>query len=131
MEDISKVKVGAIEWQDLTVASAGDVKDFYCNVVGWDSSAVSMGDYDDFSINLPGTGETVAGICHARGSNKNLPAQWLMYVRVADVAASAETCINSGGEVIEGPRKMGSGLFCVIRDPAGAVLALISDEKPG
>jgi predicted enzyme related to lactoylglutathione lyase len=50
-----------------------------------------------------------------------------MYVRVADASASAETCKQLGGKVIEGPRKMGSASFCVIRDPAGAVLALISD----
>ena len=123
----SKAKVGAIEWHDLTVTDAENVRDFYCSVVGWESSAVSMGEYDDFSINLPGTGETVAGVCHARGSNKNLPAQWLMYVRVVDASESAETCKKLGGEVIDGPRKMGSGSFCVIRDPAGAVLALISD----
>jgi hypothetical protein len=123
----SKPQVGAIEWHDLTVADAENVRDFYCSVVGWDSSAVSMGEYDDYNIKLPGTAETVAGVCHARGSNRNLPAQWLMYVRVADASESAETCKKLGGEVIDGPRKMGSGSFCVIRDPAGAVLALISD----
>lgn len=123
----SKAQAGAIEWHDLTVTDAENVRDFYCSVVGWDSSAVSMAEYDDFNINLPGTKETVAGVCHARGSNKNLPAQWLMYVRVADASESADTCKKLGGEVIDGPRRMGSGSFGVIRDPAGAVLALISD----
>ena len=31
-----------------------------------------------------------------------------------------------GGTVIDGPRMMGNNPFCVIQDPAGAVLALIS-----
>jgi uncharacterized protein len=123
----SKPKVGAIEWCDLTVENAEQVKDFYCNVVGWDSGGVSMGEYEDFNINLPGTGDTIAGICHARGSNNNLPAQWLMYVRVKDASESATLCKDMGGVVLDGPRAMGSGQFCVIQDPAGAVLALISD----
>ncbi len=122
----SNVKVGAIEWCDLTVENAENVKDFYCSVVGWESSPASMGKYDDFNITLPKTGDTIAGICHARGSNSNLPAQWLMYVRVEDVSISAKKCKELGGAILDGPRKMGSEQFCVIQDPEGAVLALVS-----
>ena len=122
-----KANIGAIEWHDLTVDNASEVRDFYTQVVGWQSSPVSMGDYNDYNINLADSGETVAGVCHARGSNSKLPAQWLIYVRVASATASAEQCLKLGGEVLDGPRKMGGSDFCVIKDPAGAVLALVSD----
>ena len=122
-----KANIGAIEWHDLTVDNASEVRDFYEQVVGWQSSAVSMGDYDDYCINLPDFDDTVAGVCHARGGNSKLPAQWLIYVRVASATASAEQCLKLGGEVLDGPRKMGGNNFCVIKDPAGAVLALVSD----
>lgn len=122
-----KANIGAIEWHDLTVDNASEVRDFYEHVVGWQSSAVSMGDYDDYCVNLPDSGDTVAGVCHARGGNSKLPAQWLIYVRVASATASAEQCLKLGGEVLDGPRKMGDSDFCVIKDPAGAVLALVSD----
>lgn len=122
-----ELKMGAIEWCDLTVVNAESVRDFYCDVIGWESSAVSMGQYDDFNIRLPKTTDVVAGICHARGSNSNLPTQWLMYVRVKDIAESATRCKKLGGAVLDGPRAMGSSQFCVIRDPEGAVLALISE----
>ena len=125
--DESKSSVGVIEWCDLTVDDAIGVSDFYCDVVGWNKTAMSMGDYDDYEINLPATGATVAGICHARGSNANLPAQWLMYVRVEDVERSAARCAELGGEILDGPREMAGSNFCVIRDPAGAVLALMSN----
>ena len=36
-------KIGAIEWSDLTVPDAESLSDFYCDVVGWDKSPVSMG----------------------------------------------------------------------------------------
>ena len=55
--------IGRIEWMDLSVVDASRVKDFYCAVVGWDSSEVDMGSYSDFNINLPGTHNTVAGLC--------------------------------------------------------------------
>lgn len=117
---------GRIEWMDLTVDDASRVKDFYCSVVGWSSSEVDMGMYSDYNINLPGTETTVAGVCHAKGGNANLPSQWLIYVRVDNVAESAQQCEKRGGKVIDGPRRMGGSNFCVIEDPAGAVLALIS-----
>ena len=50
-----------------------------------------------------------------------------MYVRVEDVEKSANKCKESGGNVLEGPRSMGSSQFCVIQDPEGAVLALMSE----
>jgi len=125
-DSTSTPQIGAIEWRDLTIDNAEQVRDFYCSVVGWKWSPVSMGDYDDFNVTCPSSGETVAGICHARGSNSELPPQWLMYVRVSDVAESAGKCRQLGGKVLHGPRTMGSSQFCVIQDPAGAVLALIS-----
>lgn len=64
-------------------------------------------------------------VCHARGSNVNIPSQWLLYVAVEDVAAGAANCERLGGKILDGIRKMNGKDFCVIRDPARAVLALI------
>lgn len=119
--------IGRIEWLDLTVDDASQVKNFYCRVVGWSDSEVDMGMYSDFNLNLPDSQDTVAGICHARGGNANLPSQWLVYVRVKSVAESASQCEKHGGKVLDGPRRMGGSNFCVIQDPAGAVMALLSD----
>lgn len=88
-----------------------------------------MGGYADFNMNAPAGDVPVAGICHARGVNADLPAQWLIYIRVADVDRSAARCVELGGHVISGPRGFGSqGRYCVIQDPAGAVAALFSKE---
>jgi predicted enzyme related to lactoylglutathione lyase len=119
--------IGKIEWMDLTVPDAGYLKKFYTSVVGWSSNEVDMGSYSDFNLNLPGTEDTIAGVCHSRNSNANIPSQWLIYVRVENVAGSAEQCKKMGGEVLDGPRRVGGSNFCVIKDPAGAVMALLSD----
>lgn len=121
-----KPPVGSITWTDLTVKDAKAVRDFYSKVVGWKASSVNMGGYNDFNMNLSGSSETVAGICHARGPNAKLPPQWLIYITVADVQKSAQRCLKLGGTIIDGPRPMGEYRFCVIKDPAGAVAALIS-----
>lgn len=118
-------ETGSISWTDLTVDNAEEVRDFYSRVVGWKSDAVEMDGYSDFSMNAPQSGTCVAGICHARGSNAELPPQWLVYINVADLDASIAGCAELGGEILVGPKKMGSqGRYCVIRDPAGAVAAL-------
>ena len=126
-EEADNNSIGRVEWVDLSIGDAARSKDFYCKVIGWKSTDVEMGTYSDFNLNLPGSGQTMAGICHARGMNANLPAQWLMYVRVVDVAASAAEAERQKGKVLDGPRRMGGSNFCVIRDPDGAVMALISD----
>jgi len=117
-------ETGRIGWIDITVEDAESLRDFYAAVAGWRPESVSMGDYDDFTMTLAGSGEPAAGICHARGSNAALPAQWLIYITVDDVDASAATCEALGGKVLVGPKAMGGGRFAVIEDPGGAVAAL-------
>jgi uncharacterized protein len=123
-------EIGAVCWTDLTVPDAERVADFYRQVVGWTSVPVDMASYRDYCMNTPETGRTVAGICHARGVNADLPPVWLIYIVVADVDESAAACRRYGGEVLAGPRELGEhGRFCVIRDPTGAIAALISPQR--
>lgn len=125
MTNDSDAKIGTIAWHDLTVENAETVRDFYANVVGWKPEGVSMGDYDDFNMTAPATGEPAAGVCHARGTNANIPPQWLIYITVADLKQSMEQCTRLGGKVVHGPREAGGKAYCVIQDPAGAHAALI------
>ncbi|HEY6553357.1 MAG TPA: VOC family protein [Vicinamibacteria bacterium] len=129
MSEAAKPKPGTITWCDLTVSDAPRLRDFYRDVVGWEPQAVSMGDYDDFSMLVPGTSDAAAGVCHARGSNGDIPPQWLVYINVADADAAAARAVERGGQLVVSPRDMGGGRFCVIRDPAGAVFALF--QHPG
>ena len=126
MSKEKKFDIGTVVWRDLTVKDAEGIKDFYCQVVGWEAEPHDMEDYHDFDI-ISSEGETVAGICHARDTNANLPPQWLIYIVVEDVHKSARRCVELGGKIIDGPRIMGRSQFCVIQDPAGAVAALISE----
>jgi predicted enzyme related to lactoylglutathione lyase len=121
---MSKSEIGKIGWIDISVDDATGLRDFYASVTGWQPEPVSMGDYDDYTMNTPHGPEAIAGICHARGSNAELPRQWMIYITVEDVDASATACTELGGKLIVEPRDMGNARFCVIEDPAGAVAAL-------
>lgn len=124
-------RIGAITWADLTVPDAERVRDFYRDVVGYASVDFDMGGYSDYGMNVPGTDTTVAGICHARGANADLPPVWLVYITVADLAASVEKVARLGGRVLRAPKSMGEwGSMAVIEDPAGAVAALIEPPRP-
>ncbi len=130
MSEENEPKIGSIGWTDLTVGNAEQIRDFYREVVGWTSSGVDMGGYDDFNMNDPESGKPVAGVCHARGSNADLPPVWLIYVNVADIERSIARSVELGGQVIAGPKGFGGqGKYCVIRDPAGATLALFEAAK--
>jgi uncharacterized protein len=125
MPDTPAMQPGRIGWFDLTVPDAVAVRDFYHNVVGWTSTEVDMGGYSDYCMNLPAGGETITGVCHARGVNATLPPVWLLYITVADLEESLRQCEALGGQVRNGPRSLGpQGRFAVIADPAGAVVAL-------
>jgi predicted enzyme related to lactoylglutathione lyase len=127
----SEGRVGRIGWFDLTVPAADEVASFYARVVGWEVEAHPMGEYDDH-VMKDAAGEAVAGVCHARGPNAGLPPQWLAYVEVADLDESLAGCTELGGAVVQEPRELGAyGRIAVIRDPAGAHLALVEPPSAG
>ncbi len=118
---------GQIAWNDLTVSDAESVREFYESVVGWTSSPVAMGDYSDYSM-IDAAGDVVAGVCHAKGENASIPPAWLMYVTIENLDERVARCKASGGTVVDGPRPAGRARIAVIRDPAGAILALYEPE---
>jgi hypothetical protein len=128
LSDIDGPAIGTIVWTDLTVPDAGKLRDFYSAVVGWRAESVEMEGYSDFSMLPLRDDQPEVGVCHARGVNADLPAQWLIYIAVADIDASVTRCLELGGALVAGPRELGHGRFCVIRDPAGAVAALYQAE---
>jgi predicted enzyme related to lactoylglutathione lyase len=121
--------VGSIAWTDLTVQNAPELSDFYEAVTGWKAKTVSTCGRDDFVMS-DANGAGVAGVCHAVGENADLPAQWLIYIVVADLAASIAACEERGGKLINGPRNHGTCQFAVIQDPAGAVAGLYEVGPP-
>ena len=117
---------GTLIGLDLTVPNADSLRDFYASVIGWEVEPFDLGEYSDYFMKAPSTGDYIAGVCHARGENADLPPQWLTYVVVADLDESLRRVTAGGGSqatAIKG--EAGSNRYCVIRDPAGAHIALM------
>lgn len=119
--------VGTLAWFDLTVPGAENVRDFYSQVIGWQSKPVSMGDYDDYSMQTPHDGADVAGVCHNKGPNADMPPYWMLYFLVEDLDASLQKVVQSGGEQVTEVKSFGKSRYAVIKDPAGAVCALYQE----
>lgn len=115
---------GTVGWMDLTVPDAVQVRDFYRDVVGWTPQPVNMGTYEDFAMARPADGQVVAGICHARGGNANLPPLWVVYLTVANLDESLAKCVALGGKQLGEVRSYGASRYCLIQDPAGAICSL-------
>jgi len=132
--------IGDMAWMDLSVPNAENVKDFYQQILGWQSEAVNMthdGEkYKDFSMNsvdanidqsvkeTAGSGQLFTGICHAKGANADMPASWLPYFLVADINDAVVKVEALGGSLVTPVKSMGTeDKYVVIKDPAGAVCA--------
>jgi predicted enzyme related to lactoylglutathione lyase len=128
-EAIPPIEGGCITWLDLTVADAAHTRDFYQEVVGWSAEDVQMedaaGQYADYALCTP-DGTAVAGVCHARGVNRDLPPVWLICLPVGDLSESLARAREEGGGVVAERRdSAGAYTYAVVRDPVGAWLALV------
>lgn len=129
VEDAASEGVGRIAWLDLTVADAEKTRDFYQQVIGWSSEDVEMEDgdttYSDYNM-LAEDGSPAAGICHARGTNADLPPVWLIYLPVGDLAESIRRVDEEGGKVIKFVTDDdGNYIYAVIQDPVGVHFAIV------
>jgi predicted enzyme related to lactoylglutathione lyase len=136
--------IGDMAWMDLSVSNAKEVKDFYQNILGWQSDAMKMSDngqgYDDYVMkaakvavdsDCDSTEESsnesaqfVTGICHAKGANADMPATWLPYFLVENIDIAVEQVETQGGELVTAIKNIGDDRYVVIKDPAGATCAL-------
>ena len=119
---------GRIGWLDLTVTDATATRDFYRQVIGWSVQDVEMKDgserYADYNM-LGDDGSPLAGVCHARGVNADLPPVWMIYLLVGDLAESLRRVEEEGGKVIKKTKGTdGEWAHAAIQDPVGAYLAL-------
>ncbi len=121
-------EIGGVCWIDLTTGKADDLRDFYSSVVGFEVEPLPMGEYDDYVMKSPEDEGGAVGVCHARGTNAQIPPQWMVYFNVKNLTASVADCEKRGGKVVCPPRELGDSHMCVIEDPAGAVCALVGPQ---
>lgn len=117
---------GTFAWNELASSDVEGARAFYTAVLGWE--------FEEFA--LPGGaywiarsgGEVVGGLGGLDTGPPGLAASaWIAWVEVDDVEARVQRAREAGAEVLEEPCDTPNvGRVAVVRDPAGAVLGLMT-----
>jgi len=117
---------GALTWTELATNDTKKAEQFYTQLFGWKAKVghdAGM-EYTEFSV----SGTPGAGMMDTKtfGPNVNIPPNWMPYFQVADVDATANKAKELGGGLNVPPTDIPNvGRFSVVRDPQGAVFAII------
>jgi len=119
------VAEGVFVWDELGTSDVEGAERFYGEVFGWTTKDMGpdFGGYKIFQV-----GETDIGGVSAL-QNPAAPPLWTPYVGVEDVDATVSKASELGGStVVEAMDIPTVGRFAILRDPQGAVFAVIKGE---
>ena len=121
MGERSSYAPGTFCWADLATSDADGATSFYAQLFGWETRAMPVGDGGSYVMCFLG-GRDVAALY---ASTEPGAPHWTSYVSVEEVDAVAGRVESLGGALLSEPFDVfDQGRMAVLRDPAGAVLAL-------
>jgi uncharacterized protein len=116
---------GTFCWNELATNNLETAKKFYTELLGWKLKEGQAGGmiYNEISAG----GQGMGGMYQMGPEFGGAPSHWMAYVAVDDVDAKAKQVEELGGKVSMQPTDIPNvGRFCVINDPTGATIALIT-----
>lgn len=127
MSEMKMPASGAFCWNELATTDLEAAQNFYKTLLGWEikeSNATGTGMiYNEIVVG----GQHVGGIYKMGPEFGQTPSHWMAYVAVDDVDAKARQVWELGGKVCVPPTDIPNvGRFCVVNDPTGATIALIT-----
>jgi hypothetical protein len=117
---------GSFCWFELSTTNQAQAKAFYGAIFGWQPSDQPVGPNDVYTI-FKIDGRDAAAACTLRPDQlaHGVPPNWLLYVSVQNVDASAKRATGAGGTVLMPPFDvMESGRMALVADPTGAAFAI-------
>jgi uncharacterized protein len=114
---------GTLNWSELTTRDLDASARFYGSVFDYafeDQPAIPGG----YRLIKVGD-QLVAGMLALGDGDPDLPPFWLAYFRLDDVDAGFAHARELGGELLSEPHDSPWGRFAPVRDPQGAVFALL------
>ena len=125
MDDKLK-KHGAISWSELMTTDVSAAKSFYGELFGWSYEDAPMENmtYTVVKVN----NDEVAGIMPIpEDAPADMPPVWGLYITVDNVDEAAEKATTLGGKIHMPPMDIPEvGRFCVLQDPQGAFISIIT-----
>jgi hypothetical protein len=117
---------GSICWTELATKDLETAKKFYTELLGWEVKESNVTDamqYTEYYAN----GRPYGGMYQMGPEFGEAPSHWMSYVAVDDVDATASRVTELGGNICVPPTDIPNvGRFCVINDPTGATISLIT-----
>ncbi|MDB5100109.1 MAG: Glyoxalase/bleomycin resistance protein/dioxygenase [Cyanobacteria bacterium RYN_339] len=111
-------------WEQLNAPDPQALIPFYQAVVGWGTEP--MGEMTLFNRKSGAASMQVASVFPAP---PGVPAHWLTYVAIHDLAATVAKCQELGGDVaVERIDVPGVGAFAVLKDPFGAFVCAFQGD---
>ena len=119
---------GAFSWCELLTTDVEAAKSFYSELFGWTMEPVTHEANEGMQYNLvKADGTEIGGIMAVPPHAQGMPPCWGTYVTVDDVDAAAARARELGADVVVPLTDIPEvGRFCVIRDPQGAVISMIT-----
>ena len=125
-------ELGTFFWNQLVTTDQETSSSFYCSLLGWGHREVDAGPYGVYTL-FQQNGKDVGGMMNPTTDySRQRPSWWQAFIAVADVDGCASRVTQLGGKVIEPPHDVpGVGRACLIADPMGAPLCLMTPIGPG
>lgn len=121
---------GTFCWNELMTRDSAAAGKFYTELLGWktvDSGMPGM----DYTLLKSGDKDAGGMMTMPPEVPKEVASHWMSYIAVDNVDASINKAKELGGTLLHGPQDIPTvGRFCVIQDPSGAVVSLITLAAP-
>ena len=126
-----KTAHGTFCWNELMTRDTASAAKFYTELLGWNADDSSMPGMN-FTVWKAGD-KSVGGMMEMPAEiPAQVPPHWMTYVAVDDVDALAAKVEGLGGKVLNPVIEIPEvGRFCIVQDPTGAVLSLITLASKG
>ena len=126
MTNIDKHPAGSFCWVELATSDQAAAKKFYGTLFGWAPNDMPMGPGEVYTIfRLEGRDAAAGYTLRPEQKAQHVPPNWMLYILVENVDASAAKVSQLGGKVIVAPFDvMDAGRMAVLQDPTGAVFLI-------
>ncbi len=131
MTHIDKHPAGSFCWIELATSDQNAAKKFYGALFGWTPNDMPMGPEEVYTIfRLENRDAAAAYTLRPEQVAQHVPPNWILYIQVDNVDASAAKVTELGGKVVMPPFDVfDAGRMSVIQDPTGAYFCMWQPKK--